>query len=203
MFEERRPAAVTPAAKEFHMSNGGPVTEVGKAVSSRNATRHGIMAMVPVIPGMEQEEEWEAHRADIVDNLSPVGHLEELLADRIALQLWRLRRVARYEAGAIGDAQARAQDEVVRRRRALELYKSSPEYQLRDAQAQLDRSRKLCRQIRDLLKQPDPQPLTGTEAAGVVAELEGVTEAATRDSVSVPFLQPGAAIEIRSEWTAC
>ena len=57
------------------MSNGGPVTQVGKAISSRNATRHGILSMVPIVPGMEEEADWEAHRAGIFDSLSPEGHL--------------------------------------------------------------------------------------------------------------------------------
>src|SRR5437870_8153927 len=104
------------------MSNGGPTTEAGKAISSRNATRHGILALVPVVPGMEQEADWEALHAGIFHSLAPEGQLEEELADRVALQFWGLRRVARHEVVTIADAQARAEDEVVRRRRALELY---------------------------------------------------------------------------------
>jgi len=52
---------------------------------------------VPVIPG-EDPNVWEAHRAGVVDSLAPVGLLEVNLAERAALLLWRLRRLARYEA---------------------------------------------------------------------------------------------------------
>src|SRR5205807_3049624 len=103
------------------------------------------------VPGMGQEADWEAHRAGIFHSLAPEGHLEEVLADRVALQLWRLHRVARYEAGTIAGAQQAAEDEVAERQRQLEEYESSPWYQLQDAKARLADSRKLFRRIRDLL----------------------------------------------------
>jgi hypothetical protein len=78
----------------------GPRTAEGKAIVARNATRHGIFASVPVIPG-ESPDQWEAHRAGVVESLAPVGLLEVNLAERAALLLWRLQRLARYEAGTV------------------------------------------------------------------------------------------------------
>jgi len=78
----------------------GPRTAEGKAVVSRNATRHGIFASVPVIPG-ECPQTWEAHRAGVVDSLAPVGLLEVNLTERAALLLWRLQRLARFEAETV------------------------------------------------------------------------------------------------------
>jgi hypothetical protein len=78
----------------------GPRTVEGKAIVARNATRHGIFASVPVIPG-ESPEQWEAHRAGVVESLAPVGLLEVNLAERAALLLWRLQRLARYVAVTI------------------------------------------------------------------------------------------------------
>lgn len=78
----------------------GPRTAEGKAAVARNATRHGIFAAVPVIPG-ESAEQWEAHRAGVVESLAPVGLLETNLAERAALLLWRLQRLARYESGTV------------------------------------------------------------------------------------------------------
>ena len=77
---------------------GGPKTKAGKAAVSRNAVKHGIMSKSPVIAGMEHEEEWQVHRAATVKSLEPVGHLETVLAERIAFSFWRFLRVARYEA---------------------------------------------------------------------------------------------------------
>jgi hypothetical protein len=64
---------------------GGPKTAQGKAVVRWNATRHGISSPAPVIPGLEKREDWQEHRDGILDNLSPVGHLEVTLAERVAL----------------------------------------------------------------------------------------------------------------------
>lgn len=62
-----------------------------------NALKHGITSNSPVIPGMEDDGAWRRHRDGIVANLAPEGHLEEVLAERIAGLLWRLQRVTRYE----------------------------------------------------------------------------------------------------------
>src|SRR5690242_9252465 len=78
----------------------GPRTTEGKAAAARNATRHGIFSSVPVIPG-ECPEEWEAHRAGVVESFAPMGLLEVNLAERAALLLWRLQRLARYEAETV------------------------------------------------------------------------------------------------------
>lgn len=75
----------------------GPRTTEGKLIVGRNSTSHGIFAAVPVIPG-ECPDEWEAHRARVVASLAPSGLLEVNLAERAGLLLWRLQRLARYEA---------------------------------------------------------------------------------------------------------
>jgi hypothetical protein len=51
----------------------------------------------PILPG-EDAAAWDAFRAAIVADLDPGSALEAELAERVAVQLWRLRRVARYEA---------------------------------------------------------------------------------------------------------
>ena len=56
---------------------GGPKTAEGKAVVRWNATRHGISSPAPVVPGLEKQEDWETHLEGIMENLSPVGHLED------------------------------------------------------------------------------------------------------------------------------
>ena len=79
------------------MESTGPRTEAGKAVAKMNALRHGFNSSVAILPGIESEEDWEAHRRGIVESLAPEGYLESLLTDRIALSLWRHQRVFRYE----------------------------------------------------------------------------------------------------------
>src|SRR5947209_3852118 len=116
------------------MRKGGPATPAGKAVSSRNATRHGMLALVPVVPGMEQEADWEALRVGVFRSLSPQGHVEEELAGRVALLFWRLRRVTRCETAAIVSAQETAADDVLKKWAHLEAGTSALRQQLEEAQ---------------------------------------------------------------------
>lgn len=81
----------------------GPRTAEGRVIVSRNATTHGIYSAVPVVPG-ECPDEWAAHRAGVVAALAPVGLLGVNLAERAALLLWRLARLARYEAETVASA---------------------------------------------------------------------------------------------------
>jgi hypothetical protein len=102
---------------------GGPKTAQGKAVVRWNATRHGISSPAPVVPGLEKQEDWEEHRSGILENLSPVGHLEVTLAERVALLSWRLHRVTCYETGAIAISQETIEDDIHDRDRFLSVMK--------------------------------------------------------------------------------
>jgi hypothetical protein len=83
----------------------GPRTEAGKARSSQNAVKHGLCSQRAVIPG-EDPAEWDAFRGEVVCSLGPSGFLQRELAERVALQMWRQRRVARYEAELVAAAYA-------------------------------------------------------------------------------------------------
>jgi len=74
----------------------GPRTDGGKAASSRNATRHGILSAVPIVAG-ERTADLEAFDAALRADLRPEGAVESLLADRAIACAWRLRRAARAE----------------------------------------------------------------------------------------------------------
>jgi hypothetical protein len=96
---------------------GGPTTPSGKAVVRWNATRHGISSPQPVVPGLENQEDWESHRDGIMDNLSPVGHLEITFAERVAILSWRLHRVTRYETETIATSQEKVEEDLTQKRR--------------------------------------------------------------------------------------
>jgi hypothetical protein len=81
----------------------GPRTDGGKAIVRSNATKHGAFSSAPVVPG-ESAADWQAHRAGVIASLSPVGVLEERLAERVATLLWRLGRVERFESGTVAAA---------------------------------------------------------------------------------------------------
>ena len=99
------------------MSKGGPVTQEGKEVVRWNATRHGISSPAPVVPGLEKKEDWQEHHQGVLESLQPEGHLEAMLAERVALLSWRLHRVTRYETAAIAIAQAQIEEDIHDRRR--------------------------------------------------------------------------------------
>ncbi len=108
------------------MNGGGPATQNGKAVVRWNATRHGISSPAPVIPGLEKREDWQEHRDGILDNLSPVGHLEFTLAERVALLSWRLHRVTRYETDTIALSQEQVEEDIHKRETFLRSFRESP-----------------------------------------------------------------------------
>ena len=79
---------------------GGPKTEKGRAIARLNALKHGFAAKSPVIPDIEDEDEWRRHHAGIVASLKPEGYLEEVLTRRIATALWELDRLTSYQVAA-------------------------------------------------------------------------------------------------------
>jgi hypothetical protein len=107
------------------LQSTGPKTPGGVEGCKMNALHHGLRAVQPVVPG-ENADEWEAHRAAIVDDLGPVGAMETALAEQVALKLWRLGRVVRFEADLITNAQA--EDELLRAHEMIHQreYTSSP-----------------------------------------------------------------------------
>ena len=106
------------------LTKGGPATQEGKEVVRWNATRHGIRSPAPVVPGIEKKEDWEEHRDGVLESLLPEGHLEEVLAERVALLSWRLHRVTRYETEAIALSQERVEEDLAKERR----FESGPDH---------------------------------------------------------------------------
>jgi hypothetical protein len=101
------------ANRDNALASTGPRTADGRAIVSGNAIRHGLLSWKPVIPGLENPEDWQSHLDRTLDALGPAGYAETVLAERAALLLWRLGRVARYEreatAIALENAEARKQ----------------------------------------------------------------------------------------------
>jgi hypothetical protein len=74
----------------------GPRTAAGKAASSRNSLRHGLLARETCLPD-EDPREFERLREQLFAELDPEGALEETCCNRIADAIWRLRRAGRLE----------------------------------------------------------------------------------------------------------
>lgn len=74
----------------------GPKTEIGKSISSKNATVYGLRSALPVIDG-EDPAEYNDFRNDMIAQFEPVGPMETLLVDRIVHAAWRIRRIGVIE----------------------------------------------------------------------------------------------------------
>src|SRR6266498_1630261 len=85
----------SPAPSRPRSKSARPSSRRGRKAHS--SLSHGLRSLIPVIPGVESEEDWLAHLAAVIQEISPVGHIETLCANHIALDFWRLKRIARYE----------------------------------------------------------------------------------------------------------
>jgi len=74
-----------------------------------NAFKHGSWA--GILP--DEQQAWQEHLSAIRQTLHPETPLEEQLVERIALALWRLRRVVVWEAALINDAREKAREAAV------------------------------------------------------------------------------------------
>ena len=52
---------------------------------------------IPVLPWVESQADWDEHCQQLQRCLTPTGCLETVLVEKVALQLWRLKRLALYE----------------------------------------------------------------------------------------------------------
>jgi hypothetical protein len=100
MSTSPRSAPTTPPPSQTSGYSGGPRTEEGKTISSKNAITHGLFAANDFIRPNElitYTELAESLRAELV----PEGPLELNLADEIRRALWRLRRCGQVESNLV------------------------------------------------------------------------------------------------------
>ena len=85
------------------LKSTGPVTSKGKASVSNNAVKHGLASAKLLLEG-ESSEEFAELQEDVNRSLHPVGATELALAERVAITIWRQRRLAMAEAAALSFA---------------------------------------------------------------------------------------------------
>jgi hypothetical protein len=78
------------------MLSTGPRTGEGRQRSSMNATKHGLTGRTVVLP-KEDPEKYAAFVKEIVDAFAPAHPMERELAQLVADQQWRLRRIRDIE----------------------------------------------------------------------------------------------------------
>lgn len=98
MATEKRIASNRKSALE----SAGPKTPEGKAVSKMNAFKHGIYSKELILDisfVREDPEEFQQLVDSLVGDLRPQGTMETILAEKIAVSLWRIKRIYRAEIG--------------------------------------------------------------------------------------------------------
>jgi hypothetical protein len=77
----------------------GPRTEEGKARVAENSLTHGLRSSSVVMP-WESQEEFDDFSQRMLACLGPADELERMLAERVVVEAWRVRRAGAYEARA-------------------------------------------------------------------------------------------------------
>lgn len=85
--------------RNSHQSTG-PKTPEGKEKVRHNALKHGLLARDLVLPD-EDPAKFDALLHDLIQHYAPVGPIEMILVERIAVNLWRLGRAVRCEVGSV------------------------------------------------------------------------------------------------------
>jgi len=88
----------------------GPRTEEGKARSSQNALRHGLLSRTPVLRS-EDQAAYEQHCRQFFDEHRPATPTETQLTQELADTSWRLNRVPALEAELLNRAAHPANEE--------------------------------------------------------------------------------------------
>ena len=109
------------ASRENAKKSTGPRTPEGKARSSKNALKHGLLSQDAVIPG-EDPAEFDRHLTLYEDTYLPHNCIERELVRQIADAAWRMRRLSRIETTIITAAieRTRVYQEEFRRDRMRE-----------------------------------------------------------------------------------
>jgi hypothetical protein len=75
----------------------GPKTKAGKRHSRRNALKHGILAVSLVLTESESAHEFHELVRNLRAEYQPIGMLEDMLVQKIAICWWRQKRALEYE----------------------------------------------------------------------------------------------------------
>jgi hypothetical protein len=86
--DDPKTTAPTPATRST-----GPRTETGKAIASKNALKHGIFSASLILTPFEDRKDYDALLSGLNEYLNPVGALEDFLVEKLAMLIWRYRRL--------------------------------------------------------------------------------------------------------------
>ena len=85
------------ANRKNSQKSTGPKTIEGKKAVAKNALKHGLFTNEAIIAG-ENLDDYNTMREKTLDELSPQGNMETILAERIVSLTWRLKRIERFQS---------------------------------------------------------------------------------------------------------
>jgi len=88
------------ANKANSKKSTGATTPEGKATVSKNALRHGLLSQRLIIAG-EEAQDFEALLAGLMQSIAPEGMLEQVLVEKVAVAMWRQKRLVSAESASI------------------------------------------------------------------------------------------------------
>lgn len=88
------------ANQQNSLKSTGPNTDAGKAVVAGNAIKHGVLSSKLVLAD-ESNKEYQDLFHGLCQSLCPVGTLELTIIEKIAINMWRQRRLVRAEQAGI------------------------------------------------------------------------------------------------------
>jgi hypothetical protein len=175
----------------------GPRSAAGKAVVARNALRHGVLGMAPIVPGLERPQDWQRHLQATCASLQPDGHLELCLAERIALLLWRQARITRYECHTLAHAQGDVEDDLHKRHGQRALFDAgTPPNHPDDIRMEAEDAQLLTATLARLDEQDDTAPVAWEPAYSLIDRLYDEATAGEEDA-DVPI--PGTPAQRKDE----
>ena len=155
----------------------GPVTLRGKQTVANNALKHGVFSKSLILSD-EDPTEYKSLINQLLQELHPSGLLEQTLVERIALTLWRQRRLVRAETANIESGRL-AKQIVIAINQELELSYTSRE-----------------------LKESDLIPFDPTHYEwyeSILNELDGLFEQTSLDLNKIKDIAPNAYQQLQSD----
>jgi hypothetical protein len=96
--------------RESHTCKGGPRTAKGKADASRNALKHGIFSSVLLLIS-DSRKRYDSLLSGLREHFKPETTIEEVLVEKLAVLIWRYRRLISTEKAEIKEGASPLQGE--------------------------------------------------------------------------------------------
>jgi hypothetical protein len=170
------------AEQQADTTNGGPTgptTQRGKQKSRQNAIKHGIFA-VGILRKRESEAEFLKTVEDMDETFQPVGGLEEILVEKLAMLVWRYRRLLQAEAAEVEHQAESCEDEYMQRKRTYMINAKTAEGLIASASTYTNEValRAAVASLRELHRQTSEQGLDWERDRKALREVYGPLEEA-------------------------